>query len=77
MLYTLVNNVKEPSGYTVLHWLASTSQTRYLKKALQIKPLYIRDMDGKTPLMYSLMRRNQEEVDMFMDFLLKDEKLMN
>jgi len=74
MLYTLVNNVIEPSGYTLLHWLASTSQTEYLKKALEINPLYIRDIDGKTPLMYSLMRRNQEEVTLFMQFLLKNEK---
>ena len=77
MLYTLVNNVIEPSGYTILHWLASTSQTKYLKKALEINPLYIRDKDGKTPLMYSLMRRNQEEVSVFMNFLLAREKLMN
>lgn len=77
MLYTLVHNVVEPFGYTILHWLASTSQTKFLKKALEINPLYIRDKDGMTPLMYSLMRRNQEEVTMFMEFLLKNEKLMN
>ena len=58
MLNTLVHNIVEPSGYTILHWLASTSQTKYLKKALEINPLYIRDKDGMTPLMYSLKRRN-------------------
>ncbi len=58
MLYTLVDNVIEPYGYTILHWLASTSQTKFLKKALDINPLYIRDKDGRTPLSYSLLRRN-------------------
>jgi hypothetical protein len=48
-----------------------------LKKALGMKPKYIRDKDGRTPLMYSLKRRNQEEVIMFQDFLLENEKLMN
>jgi hypothetical protein len=60
MLHTLVHNVVEPAGYTVLSWLASGGWTEYLRKALSMKPRYIRDKEGMTPLMYSLKIRNHE-----------------
>ncbi len=50
----------EPAGYTVLSWLASGGWTEYLRKALLMKPRYIRDKEGMTPLMYSLKIRNHE-----------------
>ena len=78
MLPHLLEYAILPHGYTLLSKLCFLNKKLWIKECCKLKNVnYMRDINGNTPLLYSLKRKCYETIDELLLFISERRHLIN